>query len=66
MLAVYLSLLGTWFLPLAKPLCAGLTALSLLAGWWWVNRKLSGSAASDCGDPRCDCHTVHFGARRNG
>ncbi|MBI5723908.1 MAG: hypothetical protein HZA50_08125 [Planctomycetes bacterium] len=55
MLAVYLNLLGAWFLPLAKPLCAVLTFLSLFLGWRWMNRKLS-AAAKPCADPRCSCN----------
>jgi hypothetical protein len=55
MLAVYINLLGAWFLPLAKPLCTGLTALSLLVGWWWVNRALR-TASKPCTDLTCICH----------
>lgn len=39
MLPIYLSLFGAAFLPLAKPLVAGLTTLSLLAAWWWLRRQ---------------------------
>jgi hypothetical protein len=39
MLPIYLSLFGAAFVPLAKPLVAGLTTLSLLAAWWWVRRQ---------------------------
>ncbi|WP_428937756.1 hypothetical protein [Fontivita pretiosa] len=61
MLAVYLSLFGAAFVPLAKPLVAGVTLLWILLGWWWMNRhapsaRLSGNcpptAACDCA-PRC-------------
>jgi hypothetical protein len=38
MLAVYLSLLGTSFLPFAKPLIAILTTIFIVSGWWWMNR----------------------------
>lgn len=54
MLAVYVGFLGSWFLPLAKPLCAVLTFLLLLVAWWWVSRKLS-VAVKPCTDPRCSC-----------
>ena len=60
MLAVYLSLFGAAFVPLAKPLVAGVTLLSILLGWWWMNRHAPAatascppSAACDCG-PRCE------------
>lgn len=39
MLPIYLSLFGAAFLPLAKPLVAALTTLSLLAAWWWLRRQ---------------------------
>ena len=39
MLAVYLSLSGTAFLPLAKPLVALLTTIFISAAWWWMNRS---------------------------
>lgn len=45
MLAVYLNMFGASFLPLAKPLTAGLTLASVLAAWWWMNRA----------PERCDC-----------
>jgi uncharacterized membrane protein YozB (DUF420 family) len=54
MLALYVGFLGTWFLPLAKPLCTVLTFLLLLVGWWWVSRKLS-AAARLCTAPGCSC-----------
>lgn len=38
MLAVYLSLFGVAFIPLAKPLVAGMTVLFIMLGWWWMNR----------------------------
>lgn len=36
MLVVYLNLFGAAFLPLAKPLMALITAVSLTAAWWWL------------------------------
>lgn len=44
MLPIYMNLLGTAFLPFAKPLVAGLTALSLVGAWWWMKP----SAGSRC------------------
>jgi hypothetical protein len=38
MLAVYMSLFGAAFLPLAKPLIAALTAILIGVAWWWMNR----------------------------
>jgi len=56
MLAVYLSLFGAAFLPFARPLVAGMTTLSLVAGWWWMTRRSSPSAvvATGCGTA-CGC-----------
>ena len=57
MLAVYLNLFGAAFVPLAKPLMAGLTLLSVVIGWWWMNRRTmkaqSLSSTSSCDDPSC-------------
>jgi len=39
MLVVYLSLFGAWFLPLAKPLVAAVTTLSIIGAWWWMKRR---------------------------
>ena len=39
MLAVYLGLFGASFLPLAKPLVAVLTTVSIFAGWFWMERR---------------------------
>lgn len=39
MLIVYLNLLGTSFLPLAKPLLATMTTLTILGAWVWMNRR---------------------------
>lgn len=61
MLAVYLSLFGTAFLPVAKPLMAGLTTISLIGGWWWMTRRTGRIAgvppavAPACGCADCGC-----------
>jgi len=39
MLVVYLSLFGAGFLPLAKPLVAMITTLSIIGAWWWMKRR---------------------------
>lgn len=39
MLGVYISLFGASFLPFAKPLVAIITTLSIIASWWWMNRR---------------------------
>lgn len=39
MIGVYLSLFGAAFLPLAKPLIAAITTLSIAVSWWWLNRS---------------------------
>lgn len=41
MLAVYLGLFGASFLPFAKSIVAGVTALFVIGAWWWMNRKQS-------------------------
>ena len=38
MLAVYLSVFGAAFLPLAQPLVAVLTTLMIGLSWWWMVR----------------------------
>jgi hypothetical protein len=38
MLVVYLSLFGAGFLPLAKPLVAVVTTISIIGAWWWMTR----------------------------
>jgi hypothetical protein len=38
MLVVYLNLFGAGFLPLAKPLVAVVTTLSIIGAWWWMKR----------------------------
>lgn len=39
LLAVYLGLFGTAFLPAAKPLVFGLTVLWVAGASWWLRRK---------------------------
>lgn len=39
MLGVYLSLFGAAFLPLAKPLIAMITTLSVGLSWWWMSSQ---------------------------
>lgn len=39
MLAVYLNLFGAAFVPLARPLVAGLSVLSILVAWRWMERR---------------------------
>ena len=46
MLAVYISLFGAAFVPLAKPLVAVATLISILLGWWWMNRHASMATAN--------------------
>lgn len=40
MLIVYLNLFGAVFLPLAKPLMAGITTMSIALAWWWMMRRV--------------------------
>jgi hypothetical protein len=49
MLAVYVSLLGTAFLPFAKPLVAVLTTLSIFGTAWWLNRSAKKGACCNSG-----------------
>lgn len=39
MLAVYLSLFGSSFLGLAKPLIAAITTISVVIGYLWIEKK---------------------------
>jgi hypothetical protein len=57
MLAVYLSLFGASFLPFAKPLVAGITSITILAGWFWLNRRSPARALNTAPstDPACHC-----------
>jgi hypothetical protein len=41
MLVVYLNLFGAAFLPLAKPLMAAITTVTVVFVWIWMNRKRS-------------------------
>jgi uncharacterized membrane protein YozB (DUF420 family) len=40
MVVVWLTLFGVACLPLAKPLVAVLTTVSVGAAWWWMRRKM--------------------------
>jgi hypothetical protein len=58
MLIVYLNFFGAAFVPLAKPLMAAVTALSLGLAWWWMLR--AERRASNIGQSStvvCDCGT---------
>lgn len=57
MLAVYLSLFGASFLPVAKPLVAGITSITIIAGWFWLNRRSPARALQTATrtDPACGC-----------
>ena len=59
MFAVYLSLFGAAFVPLAKPLVAVVTLLSIVLGWWWMNRNAprfaTSEAISGCVSADCEC-----------
>lgn len=66
MLVIYLSLFGAWFLPLAKPLVAVVSTLSILGAWWWMQRRrrpvispAANISPSDqdqpCQSPSCRC-----------
>lgn len=39
MLGVYMSLFGSWFLPLTRPMVAAVTALTVAGSWAWLNRS---------------------------
>jgi hypothetical protein len=63
MLIVYMNLFGAAFLPLAKPLMAGITTVSIILAGIWMYRKSSaarktfdqtGSVVLDC-----DCGAAH-------
>ena len=65
MLVVYLNFFGASFLPLAKPLMAGVTALSLALGWWWMLRSERRASAAgqislegSCGCTAEECRTL--------
>jgi hypothetical protein len=56
MLAVYLSLFGASFLPFAKPLVAGITSITIIAGWFWLNRQSPARALNTTPRTDPDCH----------
>ncbi len=61
MLVVYLNLFGASFLPLAKPLLAALTTISILGAWWWMNRQRRQSlpdmgASTSSNQTKCNCN----------
>jgi len=49
MLVVWLNLFGAAFLPMLKPLVAGITVAMILLAWWLMNRRAKSPAA--CGPP---------------
>lgn len=60
MLAVYVSLFGAAFLPMAKLLVAALSAISILAAWFWMLYARPASVhtarvAPISGDASCEC-----------
>ena len=56
MLAVYLNLFGAAFIPMAKPIMAGVTFLSVMLAWWWMNRKsIGGDKSAACCNSSCGC-----------
>ncbi len=55
MLAVYLSLFGAGFLPLAKPLIAVVTTAFVGASWWWMTRSQSEDQCCENPAQTCSC-----------
>jgi hypothetical protein len=57
LLPVYLNLLGAAFLPIAKPLVAGLTVVMLTLSWvWMLRRERAASAGTACAPgASCEC-----------
>ncbi len=55
MLAVYLSLFGAGFLPLAKPFIAGLTTIFVAVSWWWMSRTKPGNVCCEEPGQICSC-----------
>lgn len=57
MFAVYLNFFGASFLPLAKPVMAAFTAVSIGIAWWWMRKgsgyTLKSISASD--KDTCNC-----------
>lgn len=61
MIVVYLNLFGASFLPLAKPLLAALTTISILGAWWWMDRQRRQSlpnmgASTYSNQTKCNCN----------
>lgn len=54
MLVVYLSLFGAGFLPLAKPLVAVVTTISIVGAWWWITSHKPSSLNSASPGPSCN------------
>ena len=54
MLVIYLNLFGASFLPLAKPLLAALTTISILGAWWWMTRHKPSAPAPASTGPSCN------------
>ncbi len=52
MLAVYLNLFGSSFLGFTKPLTFVLTLLSIVIGYFWMERKAK-EASCNCSDGKC-------------
>lgn len=59
MLAVYLGVLGSHLAGFEKPILAGITALSVGAGWWWCRRCCPRDAP--CCPPDGPCHASRPG-----
>ena len=53
MLAVYLSLFGSSIIGFTKPLTAGLTTVSVMLGFVWINRNSKAKECA-CNDVCCD------------
>ncbi len=68
MLIVYMNLFGAAFLPLAKPLMAGITTISIAVAWIWMYRKSSmarnGANPAGSVELACDCGS-HCSPRPN-
>lgn len=47
MLIVYLNIFGAAFLPLAKPIMAGFTTLTIILAWLWMNRRVPALVSPD-------------------
>ena len=56
MLGVYLSVFGAAFLPLMKPIVAGLTTISIAIAWYWMLRpRLAKADRPACCSTACGC-----------